>query len=267
MSRRSMIPVLAAVVAMSALDGTTVNASGQAEERFDWSGTIPAGAAIEIKNVNGPVFAEMASGSEVEVVGIKEGPADDIAEVDIEVIEHADGVTICAVYPDVRGDDYECGPGNQGNLGSRNNKTRIDFTVRVPAGVRLVSKTMNGRLEARSLRSDVELLTMNGAIEVETTGWARAKTMNGSIEARLGSADWDDNLEIESMNGGIDLWLPADASAEVRASTMNGRVRSDWDLDTNRGWARSRARGTIGSGGRRLEVTTMNGSIRLRRSD
>ena len=79
-------------------------------------------------------------------------------------------------------------------------------------------------------------------------------------------SNWTGELEIKSMNGSVTVVLPANASTEINATTMNGRIESDWSLETS-GWLRNKARGTIGSGGRKLELSTMNGAIRIRRSN
>src|SRR5262245_47217902 len=86
------IPVALAVLALST--------APLAAEDFHWQGLLASGKAIEIKGVNGRIEAVAGRGREVEVTAVKHGrhrgrPED----VDIKVVEHADGVTICAVYP------------------------------------------------------------------------------------------------------------------------------------------------------------------------
>ncbi len=237
------------------------------EEEFTWSGTVASGDAIEIQNLNGAIAAEYATGSEVEVVAIKEGPADDVADVRIEVVEHAGGVTICSIYRTRGGRENSCAKGDDSYLNNNDkNKTRITFEVRVPAGVEFVGTTMNGRVTADDMRSNLRLTTMNGAISADSTGWVRATTMNGAVDVEMGSADWTGELEIESMNGALTVTLPAGASLHVDADTMNGRVSSDWDDVQLRGRRKNHGSGTIGGGGRDLTLNTMNGSIRLRRA-
>lgn len=236
-----------------------------AQDDFRWSGRLEPGQSIEIKNANGPLFAELAEGDEVEVVAVKEGPRRDREEVRIEVVEHAGGVTICAVYPGGWLRSNSCEPGDGGRISSNDNDTEVTFEIKIPAGVRYLGNTMNGRVAVDGLRSDVEVLTMNGAVSVETTGWARARTMNGAVEVVMGSADWTGDMEISTMNGRIEVTLPAEANVEIDAKTMNGSIDSDFPVRLS-GWIRNHAEGTIGDGGRGLELSTMNGSIRIRRS-
>jgi putative adhesin len=236
----------------------------RAGEDFEWSGRVAPGKSIEIKGVNGGIVAEAGTGSEVEVVARKSARRSDPDEVTIEVVEHADGITLCAVYPTPRGDrPNQCGPGERGRMNTKNNDVTVEFTVRVPAGVRFIGRTVNGSIEARGLKADVEAYTVNGSIGVATRGVARATTVNGSIDAEMGTAA-NDPLEFETVNGGITLTVPAGSGAEIHASTVNGDISTDFPLTVRGKFSRRSINGTIGRGGPPLSMTTVNGDIRLR---
>lgn len=235
-----------------------------AAQDFRWSGRLDRGQTVEIKGVNGDVDATAASGGEVEVTALKTARRDDPDEVRIEVVEHPGGVTICAVYPDRR-DRNECAPGEGGRLGARDNDVEVSFRVRVPEGVRLAARTVNGGISVGDLDADVDAATVNGSVRVQTAGRAVARTVNGSIDARLGRADGSEPLSFETVNGRIEVELPEGAAADVDARTVNGSIDSDFPLEMRGRWSRTRASGEIGGGGRQLELRTVNGSIRLRR--
>ncbi len=235
-----------------------------AQAQFHWNGKIAAGKAIEIKGVNGAVRA-VAGAGEVEVTAAKHARKSDPEEVKIEVVEHADGVTICAVYPSDGRRENECQPGEGGHMSTHDNDVQVDFTVHVPAGVRFIGKTVNGTVEAANLASDVDANTVNGSIRISTSGDAEARTVNGSIVAALGRSTWSNELAFSTVNGGITLELPASVSTEVRA-TMNGEIMTDFPLTVTGRLGPRSLHGTIGSGGRELELSTVNGSIRLKKS-
>jgi hypothetical protein len=103
----------------------------QESGEFRWSGAMEAGTTLEIKGVNGDVTAEGISGGQAEVVAVKKGKDDDPSEVRIEVVEHAGGVTICALHPRKPGKEpYECAPGKSGKIGAEDNDVSVKFTVR-----------------------------------------------------------------------------------------------------------------------------------------
>ena len=108
-------------------------------------------------------------------------------------------------------------------------------------------------------------VTVNGSVTFSTTGYAEATTVNGSIRGALGSSDWPDTLDFETVNGSITLDLPEGLSTTVEASTVNGSISTDFPLTVQGRFSRRRLTGTIGNGGRRLQLETVNGGISLRK--
>ncbi len=234
---------------------------------FEWSGRLEAGQTIEIKGVNGDVHAMRASGNEIEVKAMKhEGRRGEADEVTFEVVEHDGGITICAMYPDDPDErPNRCAPGHGGHMNTNDNDTEVDFEVRVPARVNFVGKTVNGDVETDRLGGNAYAYTVNGGITVTADGIVEASTVNGSIHASMGRADWGGDLEFHTVNGSITVEMPAGVGAEVRASTVNGGLESDFPLTIQGRWGPRRLSGTIGDGGHRLDLETVNGSIRLKR--
>jgi hypothetical protein len=234
---------------------------------FTWHGHVAPGQSIEIKGVNGAIHAERATGTEVEVVAVKSARHDDPNSVTVQVVPHANGVTVCAVYPSGNwGRPNECVPGDGGRMNVNNNSVKVEFTVRVPAGVHFIGRTVNGDIEAASLTGDVEARTVNGKIGISTTGWAEGNTVNGSITARLGQTSGPRPLEFQTVNGAIDLELPPTVNATLHASTVNGHISTDFPLMVRGKFTGRQISGSIGQGGPELSLKTVNGSIDLRRA-
>lgn len=243
-----------------------VSAAGVAAgQDWSWDGRVAPGQAVEIKGINGEIKASPAAGDRVEVTAVKRARRSDPASVEIKVVEHAGGVTICAVYPTPEGNaPNECRPGEGGRNSSQNNDVNVNFTVRVPAGARFVGRTVNGAVEASALTGDVDARTVNGEVRLSTAGRAEAETVNGSITASVGRADGTEGLSFKTVNGSITLDLPAGANAELHAETVNGDISTDFSLTGQTRISRRRLSGTIGGGGRPLDLETVNGSIRIR---
>ncbi len=260
---------LAAVVGGIALYAYPVTASGQQGTDFQWKGQLAKGKTIEIRGVSGDVRAIATTGPDVEVTAVKRAKHSDPGEVEIKVIEHPDGVTICSIYPPSRRSrrsrENWCGPGESHN-NTDDNDVRVEYTVQVPAGVRFTGATVNGDVMVESLKSDVRAETVNGSVEVSTTGYAEAETVNGSIRAAMMSAALPERLDFRTVNGGITLELPDDFSADIEATTVNGDVSTDFPLTVQGRFGPRRVTGKIGRGGPRLTLETVNGSIRLRKA-
>ena len=237
----------------------------QASSPYQWRGTVVQGGTIEIKGVNGAVNASAATGAEVEVSAVLRGRRSNPADVRIEVVQHGGGITICAVYPSPDSRPNECQPGDGGRMNTRDNDVTVAFTVRVPPGVRFVGRTVNGDISADALVGPVSLKTVNGEASFSTTEYGDASTVNGSIRGTLGSSQWTEALRFHSVNGSITLDLPADVSTDVRATTVNGSISTDFPISMTGRVNPRNLTGTIGGGGRSIEMQTVNGSVTLRR--
>ena len=79
--------------------------------------------------------------------------------------------------------------------------------------------------------------------------------------SRLDGAELPGPWALTTVNGSIAARLPATVDADVSAALVNGVMSSDYPLtETSPGeW-----HGTIGSGGRELDMNTVNGSIELK---
>jgi hypothetical protein len=236
----------------------------QAREEFRWTGRVDAGDVLEIKGVNGPISARAASGDEIEVLAMKRGRRSDPGEVRIEVIEHSGGVTLCAVYPTPRGKpENECGVGSDGRNSTEDNDVQVEWEVRVPRDVGFRGRTVNGDVEAMDLGRDVDLATVNGDVELSTAGFAQARTVNGSIRARM-EGDPSGDVSFETVNGSIELDVDDGLDADLDASWMNGDLETDVPFQIQGRMGRRSAEGRLGEGGPRMSLKTVNGSIRIR---
>jgi hypothetical protein len=251
---------------IAALLSAAAVVSAQAQD-FNWHGRIAAGKRLEVKGVNGDVRAVLSSGAEAVVNARKHARRSDPNEVEIKVVESEEGITICAVYPTPPRARREntCEPGDHWSSSTDNNDVTVDFEVQVPAGIEFNGQTVNGEMSAEGLKGDVRASTVNGSVRVTTTGLAEASTVNGSVYAQLGRADWTNDLEFSTVNGGITLILPGKLDTEIRANTVNGDIETDWPLMISGRFSQRRLKGTIGAGGRGLSLSTVNGEIRLKK--
>lgn len=228
---------------------------------FHWHGKLSSDQLLTIKNINGDIDASAADTDEAQVDATKSGPNAD--QIRIEVVPGSDGVAICAVYPGMSGN---CSSGSRGYSNSGRNNGKVHFTVRVPKNVRFAADNVNGNVNADGMGREVRANSVNGNVDVSTTSWAEAKTVNGHIKAAMGDAGWNGTLQVESVNGSIELDMPSDFSAEVNFSSVNGHIDSDFPLNVNNSWpVGHKANGTIGKGGRELAIKTVNGNVELRK--
>jgi hypothetical protein len=231
------------------------------DKPFNWRKAVPAGKTLEIRGVIGDIVATAATGNEVEVVATKRARRSDPSSVEIKVVEHEDGVTICAIYDD----SNDCEPGHS-RSSNRENDTHVDFEVRVPRGVRFKANTVMGDIRVSGLDARVSAGSVSGDVRIATSDIANASTVSGSVEVSMGRTDWEGTLSFSTVSGDIDVQFGADLNAEVSYNTVSGNLDSEWPIAMSRGGARS-LRGTVGKGGRKLTLTTVSGDVDLRRAN
>ena len=74
-------------------------------------------------------------------------------------------------------------------------------------------------------------------------------------------------IELESVNGAIELYLPAGVSARVDAETVNGSIDADdFGLEVEKGFVGRDLDGEIGGGDAKVSLDAVNGSIRIKKN-
>jgi len=239
-------------------------------DAFNWAGVIANGNSIIIKNINGAIRVERSGSSQVEVSAEKRWRRGDPADVRIVQPRSSTGdVVICALWTEESTCDAQGihTPRNSRN-NNRNNDVSVSFIVRVPNGVRVDIETVNGGLEVSGVNTEVRAETVNGSIEARSSGGpVRAKTVNGGITVGMGNLTTSDDLSYETVNGSITLEMPASFGAQLELSTVNGRVNTDFPVTVVGTLSTRKLRGTVGNGSARVRATTVNGGIRLVRSN
>ncbi len=261
--------VLRTALAAMLLLPVAARAQGQTDPKaFRWTGTVVAGRWVQLQNINGSIHVEAATGNTVEVTAIKRWRRGDPDQVRItaERVGPNDGdLLICALWrDDATCDESGYHSGKRG--GSNRNDTEVEFTVKLPKGVHVDVNTVNGSVRVAGATAEVEASTVNGGVSaVSSAGPVAASTVNGNIDVRMGETGSGD-LDYSTVNGTIRLIVPSGFSADVEMSTINGGLDSDFPMTVQGRVNPRHMRATIGKGGRKLRLKTVNGSVELRRA-
>lgn len=234
---------------------------------FTLNERIPAGQWIRVRNVNGEINVRAASGDNVEVVATKTWRRGDPRDVRIEARKASDGsILVCAFWTE----NASCSESGYESHGdgwrSRNNDVAVDFEVRVPKGVKVGVWTVNGGVRVDGASSEVRAGTVNGSVAAgSSSGPVTGSTVNGNVHATMGRFDSGQDLDYRTVNGTIVAEFTGDVDADVDLNTVNGRFITDWPVTLTGRIDPRHLRATVGKGGGRIRMSTVNGNVELRK--
>lgn len=240
-------------------------AAPAAKNDFRFAKVLPAGQKVSIRNIVGTIRAELSSSNTLEVLATKVSEGGDPALVRIVANESAAGVTVCALYP---GSGDSCEGASRGRQGGSHGdtKVRVEFVVRVPAGLAFEAANVSGNIEARGLRSDVRVTAVSGNVEVSTSsGAVEAKSVSGTVRVAMGAPREGVASSATAVSGSVEVKLPAQSNFDAEAKTISGEIETEFGLPVQKGFVGQNLRGRVGKGGAQLRLETVSGGIRLSR--
>ena len=145
---------------------------------------------------------------------------------------------------------------------SRNN-VRVNYSLRVPPQVELDLRTVNGRIATKGTDASAEAVTVNGPIDIETTGTGEvsAKTVNGRVVARFMKTF--QGARLKTVNGSVEAVLPSSASFSCDLSQVNGDFEASFPLSIHSHPGSRRVSGDVNGGQYSLKIVTVNGDIQV----
>ncbi|MDH4063758.1 MAG: DUF4097 family beta strand repeat-containing protein [Acidobacteriota bacterium] len=244
-------------------DGLSLDlATGRAQDTWTRSYTVAPGGRLELVNVNGRISAEPASGSSVELVGerVARATSDDAARGLLERVEMREEAGESRVRIEVRA------PKTFGI-----SSVEVRWSVKVPKGVVVDLRNVNGRIDLSGLDGEAHAQTVNGGVGGKGLALTtlEASTVNGGVEVELiAPLTGDGKVSLESVNGGVALTLHEASRASVTARVTNGGVTvSGLEFQLSGEQTRRRFEGTLNGGGTPVSLETTNGGARLSKSD
>jgi hypothetical protein len=142
--------------------------------------------------------------------------------------------------------------------------TSVSYELTVPASMNLSLENVNGSMTVDGVGGKTDLESVNGTIEArKSAGELNARTVNGEVEATF-QKDFR-GAKLETVNGAIAISLPADASFNCDVSQVNGSFKSNFPLTV--GGAAGGGEGSFNGGSYPLELSTVNGSVRVTKKD
>jgi DUF4097 and DUF4098 domain-containing protein YvlB len=173
---------------------------------------------------------------------------------------------------------------NEIRISSETPNRSVQLDIQVPVRTSLVlSATNDGDIVVDGVDGELELNNTNGAVTAtKVSGTVIAHALNDDVKVTMTRAGTKP-MSFTSLNGDIDVVLPADIKANVRMQTGNGEVYSDFNIDLQAPSVQQSTEsprgqggkfrikvdqvmvGRINGGGPEITFKTFNGDIRIRK--
>lgn len=246
------------------------------EETREWTLEAAGVALLQADTSNGAIAVEGTDLEEIRVSATKKVKArtrqqaeECAAQVEVNAQREGDTVRI-----------WEERPRNLSGI-----RVEVHYLVRCPRQLALRLNTLNGAVTAQGMRAGVEATTLNGKVMVkESQGPMKLHSKNGTVVAHLdllvGRGEFETAngkvevvvragqapIDAKTLNGAVELSLPADFAGRLDASTVHGHVHSEFPIPVVGKPDKARLEGDIGPGGGHLvRLRTLNGAISLKK--
>jgi len=163
-------------------------------------------------------------------------------------------------------------------------KYAVDITIQVPRASSLeLHSTNDGDIVVENVIGEIEVENVNGSNTLRNiSGNAVVNTVNGDVTVTMTRVTPDKPMSFSSMNGDVDVTLPADIKANVKMKSQQGEIYSDFDITlkpvpqkaeevSKSGKGKYRISfekniyGTINGGGPEYAFNTFNGDVFIRK--
>jgi DUF4097 and DUF4098 domain-containing protein YvlB len=246
-----MMKAVYAVIIAAGLTAGLCQAIEEAQrQEFHQSYALAADGRVSLKNVNGGVHITVWDRNEVKVDAVKSAKDQETLNATTIVVNaKANSVEIRTESKD------------------HQHLAKVEYTLTVPRRAALDALALvNGDISVEGAAGRVRAKTVNGTIKsTGISGDVDLSTVNGTVNSELDGLQSTAHVSIKSVNGAVDAALPAGASAKVNARTVHGKVESDFGVPDTSRKVGQRLEAVLGSGAAPVEISTVNGAIRIRK--
>jgi hypothetical protein len=247
-----------AAMAAAAVSACNLQISNEAEARDEWkkSYTVAAGATIEIRNGNGQVTVDASDSPtiDVTVVRIVHAPTDEAAKAALEQFAIESSASADRIVLDTQ----------TRTVGFTGLSRSANFTVRVPNGVNVVARSVNGNVKIAGVTGTLRATSTNGNLTAAGVPGGEFESINGSIDLDLTQLG-DAGVSCETTNGTTTITVARDARARLSVRAINSGIdTSGLTLGDRSEPSHGRLEATLNGGGPALRITSTNGVVRLR---
>jgi DUF4097 and DUF4098 domain-containing protein YvlB len=223
--------------------------------------------AVSVSTVNGSIKCEGWDQDMIQVSYLKRAKAssDEIAQehmdkVEVRIEQEGDRLVVETKHPRSKGGFWNWLSGNNSNV-------NVSYEVMLPHDLAAKLESVNGGITVDNIAGEVHASSVNGGVKGSGLhGAAKMDTVNGGIHASFAETPTAESMKFGTVNGSIKISLPEDAGFEMKASTVNGSISTDFEMSEVITKKRRHVHAVINNGGPMLKFDTVNGSVSVKKN-
>jgi hypothetical protein len=232
---------------------------GKASSEWSRSYALPPGGEFQIVGSSGSIDVQGTTNPAIDVKAerIVHAASDSMAESMVSKVRITEDVTTDKIV--LRSE------GLSGITVGVN--VEVNFTVTVPVGTKLRLHSNNGDISVSNIDGALVVSSTNGAVVGRALrGGVDVRSTNGGVTLDLAGMT-KDPVDVKATNGAITVSVPPTANANIEATCTNGTLDAgDLPLQLTGEQTKRRMRGRLNDGGAPIELSAVNGNIRLQAS-
>ena len=227
-------------------------------EKFEQSDPLSANGSVRVSNINGSIEMIAWDRKEVRLEATKIADSkESLDAVELRIDAQANSFSVETEYKDV-------------SWKNQRRKIEVHFKISVPRTAILNEiETVNGSVVAANFVNVTKISAVNGSVNATNLrGTADLSTVNGTVTADFDRVEKGSKIDLSTVNGRINLILPSDANATIKADSANGNITNAFGLPIRKGEYVGRdLHGRLGSGEAQIKLDSVNGPLAINKKD
>ena len=226
-------------------------------EKFEQSYPLNPNGRVNVSNINGSIMVEAWDRNEVKLEVTKIADSrETMALVEVKITAQPE---YFRVETDIQHGNY-----NDMNNRNRNRRLEVQYRLKVPKGAVLNEiGSVNGPITLANFTNVIKASAVNGRIIANNLrGRVDLSTVNGEVKADFESLNAGTSLALDTVNGKVNLEVPSDINATIKADSLNGSITNEFGLPVRKGKPVGRdLHGRIGTGEVQIKLSAVNGGL------
>ncbi|HQU84641.1 MAG TPA: hypothetical protein PKY59_16000 [Pyrinomonadaceae bacterium] len=231
-------------------------------EKFEQSYNLNPKGKVRVSNVNGSITIEAWDKAEVKLEATKIAENKEmLADVEIKVDSTANSFSVESDY-----DNWN----SKNSVWKNRRNLEVHYRLMVPRTAVLEEiEAVNGSVTVSNFTNSTNVSAVNGQVKATNLrGNASLSTVNGTVNADFDSLEASSKIELETVNGQVNLLIPSDSNATIKADTVNGRIANDFGLPVRKGeYVGKDLYGRLGNGSAKINLSSVNGGLIINRKN